>query len=98
MDATQAPRRTPRPHVPREPRAGHVRKVPQLLTIVTSPSASMRRSADTTVLRATPYSVASFATEGSRSCDCHSPADPRAQRRLDALARQFRRAVGGIQP
>lgn len=52
---------------------GHLRKVPQLLTITTSPSASMRRSAATTVLRATPYSAASSATEGSRSSDCHSP-------------------------
>jgi hypothetical protein len=52
---------------------GHVRNVPQLLTIVTSPSASMRRSAVTTVARDTPYSAASSATEGSRSCGCHSP-------------------------
>jgi len=58
---------------------GHVRKVPQLRTIVTSPSASMRRSAATTVLRATPYSLASCATEGSRSCGCHSPALIRAR-------------------
>jgi hypothetical protein len=58
---------------------GHVRKVPQFLTIVTSPSASMRRSAATTVLRATPYSLASCATEGSRSRGCHSPALIRAR-------------------
>src|ERR1017187_9202211 len=62
-----------------EPLAGYVRKVPQLLTITTSPSAAMRRSAATTVLRATPYSVASSATGGSRSCDCHSPSLIRAR-------------------
>lgn len=52
---------------------GHVRKVPQLLTISTSPSASMRRSAATTVARDTRYSAANCATEGSRSSGCHSP-------------------------
>jgi hypothetical protein len=64
---------------PHEPLAGYVRKVPQLLTITTSPSAAMRRSAATTVLRATPYSVASSATGGSRSRDCHSPSLIRAR-------------------
>ena len=59
--------------------SGHVRNVPQLLTIDTSPSASIRRSAETTVLRATPYSLASSATEGSLSCGCHSPALIRAR-------------------
>lgn len=59
--------------------SGHVRNVPQLLTIDRSPSASMRLSAETTVLRATPYSLASCATEGSLSCDCHSPALTRAR-------------------
>jgi hypothetical protein len=63
----------------RHVRTSQVRKVPQLLTIVTSPSASIRRSAATTVLRATPYSLASCATDGSRSCDCHSPALIRAR-------------------
>jgi hypothetical protein len=56
------------------PGGGHTRNVPQLLTIDTSPSASMRLSAETTVLRATPYSLASCATDGSLSCGCHSPA------------------------
>jgi hypothetical protein len=59
--------------------SGHTRIVPQLLTIDTSPSASMRLSAETTVLRATPYSLASCATDGSLSCGCHSPALTRAR-------------------
>lgn len=59
--------------------ASQVRKVPQLLTTDTSPSASIRLSAATTVLRATPYSLASSATDGSRSRDCHSPASTRAR-------------------
>ena len=63
----------------RRPLAPYTRKVPQLLTIDTSPSASRRRSAETTVLRATPYCVASSATDGRRSCDCHSSLSMRAR-------------------
>ena len=62
-----------------QPGSGHTRNVPQLLTIDTSPSASMRLSAETTVLRATPYSPARCATDGSLSCGCHSPALTRAR-------------------